>query len=146
MEYLKTVDFQFGVRIHGAMLGILAGTPSVVIPFEQRTRELAEYHGIPMIDPKRIDKESSLRDFYEDVDFSMLQKCQNENFQRWEKIFSVNGLEAIFSDFHLDHLIPKEYPDDFIGSLNSSSIFEQISRMVTIFSYRVRNKLMRMVH
>lgn len=139
-EYLRTVDLQFGARIHGVMLGILAGTPSVLFPFERRTMELAEYHGLPIVDPSRIRSGSNLCDFYEDIDFSRLQKSQDENFRRFKKFFAKNGIAVKFGHQMLESRLPSEYPDDFIKPIDACPWTERLTRLMTRFVHRAEVK------
>ena len=61
---LSTFDFCIGTRIHGNIISILSGCPSLVIAIDSRTRELAEYHHIPYISANEINEETSLELLY----------------------------------------------------------------------------------
>ena len=47
VEDLAGFDFALGMRIHGNVAAILAGTPAHVVAHDSRTRELAEYFELP---------------------------------------------------------------------------------------------------
>lgn len=49
MEYLRRYDFVIGSRIHGIMLGLQAGLPSLCIAHDSRTRELCETMCVPFV-------------------------------------------------------------------------------------------------
>lgn len=49
MEYLRGFDFVVGARIHGVMLGLQAGVPSLCIAHDSRTRELCETMKVPFV-------------------------------------------------------------------------------------------------
>lgn len=49
MEYLRGFDFVIGARIHGVMLGLQAGVPSLCIAHDSRTRELCETMKVPFV-------------------------------------------------------------------------------------------------
>ncbi len=49
MEYLRGFDFVVGARIHGVMLGLQAGIPSLCIAHDSRTRELCETMMVPFV-------------------------------------------------------------------------------------------------
>lgn len=49
MECLRGYDFVVGARIHGVMLGLQAGVPSLCIAHDSRTRELCETMKVPFI-------------------------------------------------------------------------------------------------
>lgn len=58
-------------RIHGTMLGVLAGLPSVCICHDTRTRELAEQMRVPKLSPKEfIEHRHSVRDMFTAARFS----------------------------------------------------------------------------
>jgi len=47
--FAKKTDFMFGTRIHGTILGLCAGLPSMCIAIDSRTYELCEHMNIPYI-------------------------------------------------------------------------------------------------
>ena len=49
MECLRAYDFVVGARIHGVMLGLQAGVPSLCIAHDSRTRELCETMHVPFV-------------------------------------------------------------------------------------------------
>lgn len=49
MEHLRGFDYVVGPRIHGVMLGLQAGIPSLCIAHDSRTRELCETLGVPFV-------------------------------------------------------------------------------------------------
>jgi hypothetical protein len=49
MEYLRRFDFVVGPRIHGVMLGIQAGVPSLCLAHDSRTREMCETMQVPFV-------------------------------------------------------------------------------------------------
>ena len=140
MDFLATRDISFGHRIHGAILAILAGTPAVVIPFESRTEELARFHGIAMISSssQTCTKDNcsflmnlNVKSIFNNLDFSLLAKRQQENFENWISFLHVNDLETIFDnkdkeeggcrDFPLEKALPYKYPDDNIKAWDFNS-------------------------
>lgn len=135
-QFLSEMDFLLGVRIHGAILSILSGTPTVIIPFENRTRELAEYHGLPIIYPEDIHGNKPFSHYLEKLDFSLLQKRQNEVFPRYIDFLHRNGLATVFDsgrqferdDFPLERLMPKVYPDDNMCTYDAASRIERFKR------------------
>ncbi|MGQ0672769.1 MAG: polysaccharide pyruvyl transferase family protein [Hyphomicrobium sp.] len=52
MAGLRTFDYVVGTRIHGTMLGLQAGVPSVCLYVDSRTKELCETMGIPSANAK----------------------------------------------------------------------------------------------
>lgn len=49
MDYARTCDLSFGMRIHGNMIPLQAGVPSALISHDSRTAGLADVMGIPQI-------------------------------------------------------------------------------------------------
>lgn len=49
MDFARTCDISLGMRIHGNMLPLQAGVPSIVIGHDSRTSGLANAMGIPLI-------------------------------------------------------------------------------------------------
>jgi hypothetical protein len=52
MDFARTCDLSFGMRIHGTMLPLQAGVPSALIAHDSRTIGLAEQMGIPWVSPE----------------------------------------------------------------------------------------------
>ena len=74
MEFLRRFDFVVGTRIHGVMLGLQVGVPSLCIVSDSRTRELCETMDIPHVfarDCRRgLDREQLAAMFRERFDAS----------------------------------------------------------------------------
>src|SRR5699024_9526684 len=66
---MRAQDAYIGTRIHGALSGISAGIPSILITHDSRTLELAEYHGIPHVTPAQLIEIDSIGDLRERIDF-----------------------------------------------------------------------------
>lgn len=49
MDYARTCDLSFGMRIHGNMIPMQAGVPSALISHDSRTAGLANFMGIPQV-------------------------------------------------------------------------------------------------
>jgi hypothetical protein len=52
IESMKQFDLVVGMRIHGVMAGIQAGTPSLCICIDSRTQELCETMHLPWVDAR----------------------------------------------------------------------------------------------
>lgn len=52
MDFARTCDLSFGMRIHGTMVPMQAGVPSVLIAHDSRTVGLADRMGIPCVGPE----------------------------------------------------------------------------------------------
>lgn len=96
-EFLANEDFTFGVRLHGVIASLIAGTPAVLLPIDTRTMELAEYHAIPhtiFSDVMQSGKYLA-EDIYESADFTEFNNRMSENWDRYYKFLEENGLRHI---------------------------------------------------
>ena len=50
IKEMSEMDFVIGTRIHGTIIGLLAGTPSMCLAIDSRTKELCEIMHIPYLD------------------------------------------------------------------------------------------------
>ena len=96
IEFLKSVDFCFGSRLHGNIVATLAGTPSIIFPFDARARELAEYHGLTSVPYNQIDKDTYILDLVKKVDFHSPEKYQRTNFDHYIDFLNKNNIEHIY--------------------------------------------------
>ena len=96
ISFLKQIDFCFGSRLHGNIMSTLAGTPSILIPFDARARELAEYHQLTHVPYKQIDSKTDIFDLIERVDFHSPEKCQKKNFEHYIDFLDKNDIEHIY--------------------------------------------------
>ncbi|MBR4634825.1 MAG: polysaccharide pyruvyl transferase family protein [Clostridia bacterium] len=105
-NYIRSHSFNysFGTKVHGSIMPILAGIPATMIATDSRTREIAEFFGIPMQLAKlghRYSKEDLL-EAYEEADYSEF----NSRFK---------GLYERFETFLREH--------DIVDSINTSNRF-----------------------
>lgn len=54
LDFSRTCDIAFGMRIHGNMLPMQAGVPSIVIGHDSRTTGLSDLMGVPTISPEEF--------------------------------------------------------------------------------------------
>jgi hypothetical protein len=50
-QFIGTVDFTVGYRVHGVLPALAAGVPSVLLRYDARSEELAETLNVPLMDP-----------------------------------------------------------------------------------------------
>lgn len=90
-EFRKlSINFSFGCRFHGNVVGLLNGIPSFIDAFDSRVRELSEYFSIPN---KRYDH--SLPDLYEtylEADYSKFNREFSEKFDEFERFMARTGV------------------------------------------------------
>ena len=94
-RYLIEGDFTFsiGSRIHGSIMSILSGIPALLVVIDSRTREMAEYYGIPCI--FSLNKNESLEELYAEMNYEEFNKGYEEKYMR-------------FREFLIKHRIVKE--------------------------------------
>ena len=104
--FRENVDFSFGSRIHGNVAAILAGVPSVAVPYDRRVLELAEYHNIPYIKVKPLAKVQTLYDVFEKADFSSVHRGHKERFGHYLDFLHTLGLDTIYDHDFKGEKIP----------------------------------------
>lgn len=96
VNYLRSFDFMLGTRIHGTIAGILAGTPSLLLAHDSRTRELADYHGIPYLSFDKITGDTRAEDLYQYADYGKFHDRLPSTFDRFTKFLAKNDLPNIY--------------------------------------------------
>ena len=95
---LRSCDCSASCRIHGTVLALRCGVPAAIVPFESRTRELAEFHAIPIVQPDEIRPGDTIRTFAGRFDFDAMRKRHRENFAAFADFLHRNGLRTAFDD------------------------------------------------
>lgn len=114
VDYLRDFDFVLGTRIHGTVAGILAGTPTLLIAHDSRTRELADYHQIPYIPFDQVSESTRAEDLYELADYTKFHERQAETFNRFTSFLEKNNLPHIYQ--------PEHQINDFDEKLNAADL------------------------
>ncbi|MBM6937457.1 polysaccharide pyruvyl transferase family protein [Pseudoflavonifractor phocaeensis] len=83
-------NFSYGTRIHGNIISILSGIPALICACDSRTREMAEFYAIPMIQPDQ--KERTLAELYELTDYSAFNANYAKNYKQFERFLVNSGL------------------------------------------------------
>lgn len=88
-------NFSYGSRIHGNIIAIQAGIPAFVKVIDSRTREIAEFYGIPNSLEYHFDeKKDSLYDLYKSISYKKFNESYSEKFDRFKDfIFKISGVE-----------------------------------------------------
>ncbi|MFZ5964858.1 polysaccharide pyruvyl transferase family protein [Thalassococcus sp. BH17M4-6] len=92
LDYLGSRDFVIGTRLHGAIAGLLAGTPSVLIVHDSRTREMAENMAIPAIEASRITDSIPYAEIYQEANFDRFNLGYMTYYHRFRAFFERNRL------------------------------------------------------
>lgn len=114
VEYLRDFDFVLGTRIHGTVAGILAGTPTLLLAHDSRTRELADYHQIPYVPFDQVSESTRAEDLYERADYTKFHERQVETFSRFTSFLDKNNLPHIYQ--------PGQQINDFDEKLQSAAL------------------------
>lgn len=114
IDYLREFDFVLGTRIHGSVAGILAGTPTLLLAHDSRTRELANYHQIPYVPFDQITERTRAEDLYEQADYTKFHKRLPETFDKFTSFLNKNDLPNIYQ--------PDQQINDFDEKLNSADL------------------------
>ncbi len=94
LHYMEGQDLFVGCRIHGTVAALLGGAPAVFLPIDSRTRELAEYHGIPMLYQKDFEGKT-LQQLLPGLDFSAFEKKHTQNLMHYHDFLRLNGLPSL---------------------------------------------------
>lgn len=98
LDHLRKYDFVFGTRIHGNVMGLLAGTPSFVMAHDSRTLELARYFEIPHKPMSDISPKVLACELYAEADYGPLQKNHAARFETWLSFLEKNNLRHVFQE------------------------------------------------
>ena len=112
MDDISDFDFSIGTRIHGNVIPLLAGVPSMVIAIDSRTAGLAEYNNIPYIWWDEITSETSLEELYYRACAEMPRFYETfyDKYDEYINFFVKNGVK-------LEYMNEKYLPNHFLKLL-----------------------------
>ena len=88
----EKISFSFGSRIHGNIMALLSGVPAVVVGFDSRTREMAEFYDIPCIQSFDDIKPKNLYALYESLDYSKFNNSFEKKYDSFENFLIKCGI------------------------------------------------------
>lgn len=97
IEYMKTMDFTFGTRLHGTIAATLAGTSSHLVAHDSRTRELAEYHKMPFTYAKEVDDTTTAQELADKQDYTAFNEHYPELLKRYTDFLERNELPHAYA-------------------------------------------------
>jgi hypothetical protein len=97
LDYLRDCEFAFGTRMHGNVAALLAGTPAVLLANDERTAELAKYHGIPQLRFADVAADVDARELFEKYDPAEFNRRYGDCFSAYLDFLDRNGLAHIYS-------------------------------------------------
>lgn len=96
---LEGRDFSIGPRLHGNVMALHAGLPSIWIMHDARMRELADYHNLPVIRDTEIDEKTDVKDLFAKIDYKSLLKGHAERFRHYIDFLDKNEILHIYKDY-----------------------------------------------
>ncbi|GAB2688926.1 polysaccharide pyruvyl transferase family protein [Aliiglaciecola aliphaticivorans] len=96
MYQLHQFDLSIGTRLHGNMLALQAGTPSVFMPHDSRTQELADIMALPTYSLDKVTRATTLETVIENVNFdgALYDKSRHKLSLKYKKLINDTGLNA----------------------------------------------------
>ncbi|MDO6709140.1 polysaccharide pyruvyl transferase family protein [Aliiglaciecola sp. 2_MG-2023] len=96
MYQLHQFDLSVGTRLHGNMLALQAGTPSIFMPHDSRTQELADIMALPTYQLDKITRATTLETVIENVDFDGVKYDNSRQTlsRKYKKLINDTGLNA----------------------------------------------------
>lgn len=91
MRFISEFDFVIGTRFHGTLMGLLSGVPSLLFAHDSRTREMAEFLGVPHIDVRKAGA-LDLQRLYEETDLKSLEVKYQYLYKNYVEFLDENGL------------------------------------------------------
>ena len=141
IEFMKGANLSIGSRLHGNVAGILAGTPSIIIPHGMRMKELISYHSLPNISFEELEKCKNLEEVAEKVDFDAMYNKYGENLERYKSFLKANSIETVFDkkSVPFDDMLKNNKNDYEVVSVVNLTQMEIAQRFSDVYRTRSRN-------
>ncbi len=98
IDYNSKAALSVGPRLHGNVVSMLGGTPSLIIVKDGRMQELVEFHKLTCITAERAAGEEELEEIVRGLDFQSASKAHADNFRNFTDFLSKNELSHIFEE------------------------------------------------
>lgn len=136
MNYYKEseISFSYGSRIHGTIMPILSGVPSMLYACDMRTEEMADYFDIPFIKPSNKTSRD-LYDLYCETDYTKFNETYAQKYDIFEGFFVSHGLcsklnqNNVFLNYDQSSPMPERMNQDYRSLLK-----KQIEKKRVIWS------------
>jgi polysaccharide pyruvyl transferase WcaK-like protein len=92
LRYLTGQHLVFGTRLHGAIAGLLAGTPAVLVTHDARTAEMARQASVPSVSAETVTEDADFRQVYDACDIETFNRNAPAYYRRFAEFFDANGL------------------------------------------------------
>ncbi|MEO9945779.1 polysaccharide pyruvyl transferase family protein [Paraglaciecola sp.] len=115
MHQLQQYDLSLGTRLHGNMLALQSGTPSIFMAHDSRTQELADVMALPTFPLAKINRATTLEDVVGGVEFDGIKfdKSRQNLCSKYLKLINDTGLSASEGIVELS----KEFEKNWLSSL-----------------------------
>ncbi|MEQ9478866.1 MAG: polysaccharide pyruvyl transferase family protein [Algiphilus sp.] len=93
---MRGTDAVIGTRLHGVIAGLLAGTPSVLITHDTRTREMADHAAIPQVSANSVLEKGGIspRRLIEKADFKAFHERMQSYRRNFQAFFTANEVHV----------------------------------------------------
>ena len=91
-DFLASMDFAFGARMHGLTPAIHAGVPATFIAHDARVREMCEFLSLPFVAEHALPAELSLDFFLQRCDYAAAFKRYPEAYRQFVDVLHGNGI------------------------------------------------------
>ena len=127
LDFLKTVDFTFGLRLHGCIASLIMGNKVLLFPHDARQKELAEFHAIPSIPINKVSTDKNIFELIERIDFHSPEKVHKQNFDNYVNFLEKNEIENIWSYNSDETVLPFNREYDKVKSIEIIKPYTKIS-------------------
>ena len=95
-------SFAFGTRIHGSIIAVLSGLPTVIVNLDSRVKEMAELYNIPNIDMNEAklyaNGTKDLYDLYTHTDYTSFHQTFPQKYQEYNDFLVRCGIVKKIND------------------------------------------------
>lgn len=98
MDFVSDAGMSIGTRMHGNVIPVLSGTPSLFIVIDSRMLDMVRYHHYPYVLQKDINEQTTLESLVEKMDYSAFYKNQQSNFDHYLEFLRMNGVPSIYDN------------------------------------------------
>lgn len=91
-EFLSSMDFAFGARMHGLTPALHAGVPALFIAHDARVREMCEFFSLPFVAENELPKHINIEFFLARCDYSNASRTYHEAYLQFANIIRTLGI------------------------------------------------------
>lgn len=116
-DFLGTMDFAYGARMHGLTPALQAGVPALFIAHDARVREMCEFFDLPFLAERDLPTPLDEKALYERCDYRKAMAGYPDRYRAFLDFLSRNGIEpnCDAQGRILDYWEPEPLPEVQIG-------------------------------